>query len=292
MKSFDLKLRLKVETKTAVNTSGDADLKHAIANYAMVQMGGRLKQFEGPVGEDGILDIDHTFEEIGNDHSYHNQMRWEGEPSDDMKLSGLKYNQPDDTKIKSHFTIWLYRRRVERKTKSDGTRFDASGEVWTEPPLKEGAKVHDDDATFCEDSAPTPYSPTIRCYLIGSNTVDMAAVMECTVKLSRNQLPTPIQDPEGDPPNSFRCAHNFCDTYSTCEILALTKQEDIENVEKNLRELKEGLELYRKNPGDANKFMVSPLQNLFRCNEVVRLQQVQFSCSPFFFVCLRTNRAD
>lgn len=247
---FRLKLRLNVRTIPVVRNV-HTDVLPGLANYIVVTMGGRMKQFEAAIPHDGIIDINHVFEPIVVGSNYHDQAKLgDLPPSDAMRLSGLDYyGNGSDTRIKSHCIIWLYLRRYERKVVW-GQEVDSTGN----PPVKDAYVcevpkyipiLEDDDARYFECQGDEikrgPFTPILRCHLIGSAAIDIAQVCSATAKRTAEVLKNlqvvqaagaveisqgvSVVEEEGedapDPPYTFRCTHNFCKTYSLVEIMPL-----------------------------------------------------------------------
>lgn len=248
---FHLNLRLVIRTRPVVRSVSDEKFWLSVANYAVITMGSRLTQFEKVIGSDGVLVVDHTFKEIDEEYSYHNQMKWKGEPSDFMRSHGLLYNQSCDTKIQSHFVLWLFHRCTE------------SGDGSLSP---------------CQDDTAVPPHAKTRCFLLGAEAVNMRAVMQRTLELSKQPMNGSSDQ------SSFQCGHNFCETFCICTVEGLREKACSEKVEQELKRLVDGLEAFRKDRDDPQGlFMVSPLDDLCKCNEVVKLQQVNLPRLPFPF---------
>lgn len=260
-KPFRFRARLRISTRSPVQTVPENDFPHSIANYVMITMGGRLECFESTIGEDGYVDIDHTFSPIKRGEDFHNQIGWTGESSDAMKKCGILYNEEGDHKIKSHCVLWLYCK-------------------WTDEPLKTS-----------EDKKVKQHLS--RCFLLGTAVVDIAMVMRSCVDLTEEPTKIIVKGVEGIVPNnSFLCRHNFCETFSSCEVLgfpnslsASEKSRLIESCDKLTMGVKEYEEEEKRfaNPEDRDNgkgpdhskhpFMPSPLRELAGCNEIVTLQQ-------------------
>lgn len=169
MASLSLDVRLQVSTTMALNTAHTRASDLMVANHALLTMGGRIYHFEGGIGDDGILDIHHTFESIDNrEPSYHNQMGWVGEVTKGMRKAGVRYNDPEDTKIKSHAILWLYRTYSEQTRKAG-----------------KGGQVK-------------------RCVLLGSIPINLADLMEYTVRTHEDESFIKVL-------TTITCKHNFCE---------------------------------------------------------------------------------
>lgn len=252
----------------------------------------RLTHFEAVVPEDGVLDVDHVFEEIKSGESYYNQMEWRGDPSDRMVEQGLNYNREDDTRIKSHVIVWLFRRRMEKRRgvvvpKGTFHGVDPKGDPFSRVEGAGGdpeapVAIDEEDLRFkaVKDS---PLSPVLRCYLIGAEAVDLAALCASTLTITPGSGYTPEQGAE-KPETAFPVMHNFCETSASCEIMEATKGHGLDEMRRDLEALRAGVRRYTEEEEEAAKVprranhsgcrhMPSALSQLPRCFEIVRMQQ-------------------
>lgn len=87
-----LRLRLSFKTIPAYSAVTNTEVFNGVANYALITMGGMLRQFEAPIPSNGILDIDHIFEKIPMSETYHNQIGFTERSTPEMMARGMNYN--------------------------------------------------------------------------------------------------------------------------------------------------------------------------------------------------------
>jgi hypothetical protein len=86
----------------------------------LITMGAYKKSFEQIIPPDGIVDVDHIFHQLSDKDSFYNHLEFDREYydrpdiKDEMSKSGVTYSlDTQDTLIKSHAVMWIYKRRYE-----------------------------------------------------------------------------------------------------------------------------------------------------------------------------------
>jgi hypothetical protein len=270
MEPLHLRFRCKISTHLqTVPLQEPTDSHCSYANYMLITMGAYKKSFEQVIPPNGIVDVDHTFHQLSDKDSFYNHLEFDREYydrldiKDEMSKSGVTYSlDAQDTLIKSHAIIWIYKRRYEDR-KHPG-RF-VPGDLHNIPDDKKSRNV-------------------MRSYHIASASINLLPLMIAadTSKGTNN--------PE------FKIMNNFSSSYASCMILPhgetspnkflLDQQIEGQSVSSDTFNMYTGLQAFDKRKSDTInqglecissvdlKYERSSLQELPLLNRLVTTQQM------------------
>lgn len=197
---LSLKARLFAEDNRVKQEHWD-ELPKLMGCRVLVTMGSGIKHFEGDIGDDGILKIDHTFAAIKHQHTdYTNQIQWPCSGKENkhslhdefLSKHGIRFHEEYDYLLKSHVIFWVFCVHTEDDDPvnvSEHQEFEECGKRGDQPR---------------------------RAYLVGSIAASVKEILE---RLSEGKTMT------------LKCKHNFNATM--CE-LTVTNYEGLDDVRKQL----------------------------------------------------------